>query len=336
MESVQRELEPVKQEQQSEQPKEEKLSAGKSVFVGFQHVLAMDLFIPPIILAGLLSFTVADTALLIQMTFIACGLATLIQAGFAMKLPVMQGPSFVPLSALAAIGTTSGIGAMIGSLIPGAILIALIGRLKLFSKVVKKFIPPIVAGTVIVVVGISLMPSAISSIYNAPGNANVNMMIAFISAAILIVCMYIGEKATQRFRFVKLASVILALGIGTIIASFYGMVDFSSVKESSWIAFPSIFAFGMPTFELDAILIMLAIYLIIVIETTGTWFTVAEVTDKKLDEKRLNGGAVGEGIGCLTGSFFGGTPVTGYSSNAGIIAVTGIKSRKPILVGESF
>ena len=312
MESVQRELEPVKQEQQSEQPKEEKLSAGKSVFVGFQHVLAMDLFIPPIILAGL---------------------ATLIQAGFAMKLPVMQGPSFVPLSALAAIGTTSGIGAMIGSLIPGAILIALIGRLKLFSKVVKKFIPPIVAGTVIVVVGISLMPSAISSIYNAPGNANVNMMIAFISAAILIVCMYIGEKATQRFRFVKLASVILALGIGTIIASFYGMVDFSSVKESSWIAFPSIFAFGMPTFELDAILIMLAIYLIIVIETTGTWFTVAEVTDKKLDEKRLNGGAVGEGIGCLTGSFFGGTPVTGYSSNAGIIAVTGIKSRKPILVG---
>lgn len=222
---------------------------------------------------------------------------------------------------------------MIGSLIPGAILIALIGRLKLFSKVVKKFIPPIVAGTVIVVVGISLMPSAISSIYNAPGNANVNMMIAFISAAILIVCMYIGEKATQRFRFVKLASVILALGIGTIIASFYGMVDFSSVKESSWIAFPSIFAFGMPTFELDAILIMLAIYLIIVIETTGTWFTVAEVTDKKLDEKRLNGGAVGEGIGCLTGSFFGGTPVTGYSSNAGIIAVTGIKSRKPILVG---
>ncbi len=333
MEHAQKEVEPIVQEQQEEHSEQEKLSTGKSFFVGFQHVLAMDLFIPPIILAGLLSFTVADTALLIQMTFIACGLATLIQAGFAMKLPVMQGPSFVPLSALAAIGTTSGIGAMIGSLIPGAILIALIGRLKLFSKVVKKFIPPIVAGTVIVVVGISLMPSAITSIYNAPGNANVNIMIAFIAAAILIVCMYIGEKATKRFRFVKLASVILALGIGTLIASFYGMVDFSSVKESSWFALPSIFAFGMPTFELDAILIMLAIYLIIVIETTGTWFTVAEVTDKKLDEKRLNGGAVGEGLGCFTGSLFGGTPVTGYSSNAGIIAVTGIKSRRPILAG---
>ncbi|MFB9974290.1 purine permease [Allobacillus sp. SKP2-8] len=337
MESVQNEVkitetEPRKKEKEPS-PNNEKISVSKSVFVGFQHVLAMDLFIPPIILAGLLSLTVGDTALLIQMTFIACGLATLIQAGFAMKLPVMQGPSFVPLTALAAIGTTSGLGAMIGSLIPGAILITLIGRLKLFSKVVKKFIPPIVAGTVIVVVGISLMPSAISSVYNAPGNANVNIMIAFISASILIGCMYLGEKATERFRFVKLASVIMALGIGTIIASFYGLVDFSTVKDSSWFALPSIFAFGMPTFELDAVLIMLAIYMIIVIETTGTWFTVGEVTDQKLDDKRLNGGAVGEGLGCFAGSFFGGTPVTGYSSNAGIIAVTGIKSRRPIIAG---
>ncbi|MYL60738.1 purine permease, partial [Virgibacillus halodenitrificans] len=117
-----------------QQGKETEISVGKSLFVGLQHVLAMDLFIPPIILAGLLSFSVADSALLIQMTFIACGIATIIQAGFAMKLPVMQGPSFVPISALAAIGTTSGIGAMIGSLIPGAILISLLGKpLNVFS-----------------------------------------------------------------------------------------------------------------------------------------------------------------------------------------------------------
>ncbi|MRG88095.1 nucleobase:cation symporter-2 family protein [Salinibacillus xinjiangensis] len=332
MESTARKLEAENREEQSS--KDENISVGKSFFVGLQHVLAMDLFIPPIILAGLLTFSVADSALLIQMTFIACGIATLIQAGFAMKLPVMQGPSFVPLSALAAIGTTSGVGAMIGSLIPGALLIALLGRpLNLFSRVVKKFIPPIVAGTVIVVVGISLMPSAINSIYTAPGSFNANMLVAFITAGILISCMYIGEKVKNRFRFVKLASVILALGIGTIVASFFGLVDFSSVAEVSWFALPSIFAFGMPTFELDAILIMLAIYLIVVIETTGTWFTVGEVTDEKLDEKRLNGGAFGEGLGCFVGSFFGGTPVTGYSSNAGIIAITGVKSRKPILAG---
>jgi xanthine permease len=309
------------------------ISNGKAFFVGLQHVLAMDLFIPPIILAGLLSLSVGDSALLIQMTFIACGIATLIQAGFAMKLPVMQGPSFVPLSALAAIGTTSGLGAMVGSLMPGALLIALIGKpLKLFSKAVVKFIPPLVAGTVIIVVGITLMPSAINGIYNAEGSFYQNILIATITMAVLITCMYVGEKVA-KFRFVKVASVILSLGIGTFVASFYGLVDFSSVSEASWFALPSIFAFGTPVFELEAILIMLAIYLIIVIETTGTWFTVGEVTDQKLDEKRLNGGAFGEGLGCFVGSFFGGTPVTGYSTNAGIIAITGVKSRKPVIAG---
>ncbi|MDQ0159855.1 nucleobase:cation symporter-2 family protein [Alkalibacillus salilacus] len=318
----------------SNHEREEATSTGKSLFLGLQHVLAMDLFIPPIILAGLLSLSVGDTALLIQMTFLACGIATLIQAGFAMKLPVMQGPSFVPLSALAAIGSTSGMGVMIGSLMPGALLIALLGKpLKLFSKVVMKFIPPIVAGTVIVVVGISLMPSAIDSIYNAEGSFNVNFFIAFLTAAVLIGSMYIGEKKASRFKFIKLISVILSLGIGTITASFFGLVDFSSVASSSWFALPSVFALGTPTFELDAILIMMLIYVIVVIETTGTWFTVSEVSDHELDNKRLNGGAFGEGLGCFIGSFFGGTPVTGYSSNAGIIAITGVRNRKPILAG---
>lgn len=314
--------------------KKKEVSFSQSLFLGLQQVLAMDLFIPPVILAGMLSFSVTDSTMLIQMTFLACGIATIIQAGLAMKLPVMQGPSFVPLSALAAIGTTSGIGVMIGSLIPGAILIALLGNpLKLFSKVVRRFIPPIVAGTVIVVVGLTLMPSAINSIYSAEGSFGTNMLVACITAAILIFCMYVGEKSKTKLKYMKLVSVILSLGIGTIAASFFGLVDFSSVGASAWFQMPSLFAFGMPEFELHSILVMLAIYFIIMIETTGTWFTVGNVTDEELTDKRLNGGAFGEGLGCFVGSFFGGTPVTGYSSNAGIIAITGVKSRKPIIMG---
>ncbi|MYL61074.1 purine permease, partial [Virgibacillus halodenitrificans] len=181
--------------------------------------------------------------------------------------------------------------------------------------------------------GISLMPAAINSIYTAPGSFQVNILIAFITAVVLIACMYIGENVKPKFKFMKVASVMLSLGIGTLVAALFGLVNFSHVSEVPWFALPSIFAFGTPTYELDAILIMLAIYLIIVIETTGTWFTVGEVADEKLDGKRLNGGAFGEGIGCFVGSFFGGTPVTGYSSNAGIIAITGVKSRKPIIAG---
>ncbi|MEI2405288.1 nucleobase:cation symporter-2 family protein [Niallia taxi] len=312
----------------------ENISVGKSIFLGLQQVLAMDLFIPPIILAGLLSFSVSDSALLIQMTFIACGIATIIQAGFAMRLPVMQGPSFVPLSALAAIGTTSGIGAMIGSLIPGALIVALLGYpLKVYSKVVRKIIPPIVAGTVIVVVGLSLMPSAINSIYSAEGSFGENILIATITAAILIFCMYVGEKAKSKWKYIKVVSVVLALIIGSIIASFFGLVHFDSLKTAAWFQMPGLFSFGMPEFNLHAIIVMIVVYLIVTIETTGTWFTVSKVTGEELDDKRLNGGALGEGLGCFVGSFFGGTPVTGYSSNAGIIAITGVKSRKPIIVG---
>lgn len=312
----------------------ENISVGKSIFLGLQQVLAMDLFIPPIILAGLLSFSVSDSALLIQMTFIACGIATIIQAGFAMRLPVMQGPSFVPLSALAAIGTTSGIGAMIGSLIPGALIVALLGYpLKVYSKVVRKIIPPIVAGTVIVVVGLSLMPSAINSIYSAEGSFGENILIATITATILIFCMYVGEKAKSKWKYIKVVSVVLALIIGSIIASFFGLVHFDTLKQAAWFQMPGLFSFGMPEFNLHAIIVMIVVYLIVTIETTGTWFTVSKVTGEELDDKRLNGGALGEGLGCFVGSFFGGTPVTGYSSNAGIIAITGVKSRKPIIVG---
>lgn len=333
MDSIARQIETKKKSEGVNMVKKD-VTVLQALFLGFQQVLAMDLFIPPIILAGMLSFSVTDSTMLIQMTFIACGIATIIQAGLAMKLPVMQGPSFVPLSALAAIGTTSGIGTMIGSLIPGALLIALLGYpLRVFSKVVRKFIPPIVAGTVIVVVGISLMPSAINSIYRSEGSFGTNMLVAFVTVAILVFCMYVGEKAKTKLKYIKVVSVILALGVGTIVASFFGLVDFSSVGKSSWFMMPTIFAFGTPQFDLDAILIMLAIYFIVTIETTGTWFTVSNVTGEELNDKRLNGGAFGEGLGCFIGSFFGGTPVTGYSSNAGIIAITGVKSRKPIIMG---
>lgn len=313
--------------------KQERPRVLKSLMIGSQHVLAMDLFIPPIILAGLLSLSVANTALLIQMTFLACGIATVIQAGFAMKLPVMQGPSFIPLSALAAIRTTSGLGAMIGSLIPGAILIALLGYpFRIFSKIIQSFIPKLVAGTVIIVVGVALMPSAIQSIYTASGHFGTNVFIAALSMGVLVVCIYIGETFIS-FKFVKLFSVILALTIGTVVASFFGMLDFSSVYTAKWFAMPHLFAFGVPTFEWEAIMIVTFLYFIIMIETTGTWFTVSNVTGQPLDDRRLNGGALGEGIGCLIGACFGGTSVTGYSSNAGVVAITGVKSRYPVIAG---
>lgn len=311
---------------------DDKIGTGRAFLLGLQHVLAMDLYIAPIIIAGLLALDQSNTSFFIQMCFLATGIATLIQTGLGMKLPVVQGPSYVPIGAIAAIGGKLGLGAMAGSLIPGAIIVALLGYpLKWFAKAVRRIIPPLVGGTVIVIVGIALMPIGMGNIYNAKGDIGTNVLIAAISAAVLVVCMLLGRKMQGTGTFFRLVSVIISIVVGTIAASFFGSVDFTPVQNADWLSFPKLFPFGAPVFNWGATLTMVFVYLIILIETTGTWFVVSSVTGSELTETRLNRAAAGEGLGCLVGALFGGTPMTGYSSNAGLIAVTGVASRKAIM-----
>lgn len=311
---------------------DDKISYGKALLLGAQHVLAMDLYIAPIIIASLLALGTENTSFFIQMCFLATGIATLIQTGAGIKLPVVQGPSYVPIGAIAAIGGKLGLGAIAGSLIPGAIIVALLGYpLKWFAKVVNKIIPPLVGGTVIIIVGIALMPVGLNNIYMAKGNVGENIIIAAISAGVLIICMLLGRKMHGIGTFFRLVSVIIAIIAGTITASFFGSVDFTPVKEAAWFSLPSLLPFGKPIFNISAIITMIFVYLIILIETTGTWFVVSTVTGKELDEKRLNRASVGEGLGCFVGALFGSTPMTGYSSNAGLLAITGVASRRAIM-----
>lgn len=313
---------------------DEKISLRYAFFLGLQHVLAMDLYIVPIILAGILALDTQNTAYFIQMSFIAAGIATLIQTGLCMRLPIMQGPSYIPIGALAAIGSKLGMQAMIGSLIPGSLFLMLLGYpFRFLSKIISKFIPHIVGGTVIIIVGISLMPVAMTNIFTAPGNLETNCLLAFISSFLLVSCMMIGRKSNKFGKFIRLTSVMISLVGGTIAASLLGVVDFSPVSNASWFSLPKLLPFGKPVFDLKAILTMLFIYAVILVETSGTWFAVSAVTGSELTDDRLNRGAVGEGIGCFIGALFGGTPMTGYSTNAGIIAVTGVGSRMAIIAG---
>ncbi|WP_065410605.1 uracil-xanthine permease family protein [Pseudobacillus wudalianchiensis] len=311
---------------------DDKVSPGKAFVLGLQHVLAMDLYIAPIVIAGLLALSTENTSFFIQMCFLATGLATLIQTGAGIKLPVVQGPSYVPIGAIAAIGGKLGLGAIAGSLIPGALIIALLGYpLKWFAKVVRRIVPPLVGGTVIIIVGIALMPVGLNNVFISEGNIGNNILIAAVSALVLVICMLLGRKKNGFSTFLRLVSVIIAIVVGTVTASFFGTVDFSPVKEASWFALPTVFPFGKPVFDAGAIVTMVFVYFIILMETTGTWFVVSTVTGKELDEKRLNRASVGEGLGCFIGALFGSTPMTGYSSNAGLLAITGVASRMVIM-----
>lgn len=310
----------------------EKISIGKAVFLGLQHVLSMDLYIMPLILGAAIGLAGGELSFFLQMSFFACGIATILQAGVFMKYPIIQGPSYVPLGALCTIGATMGVSVMIGSLIPGAGMIILLGLCKGFSKFVKRAIPPFIGGIIILIVGISLTPTAATGIASTDGSLSANVISGLTAAGVLIICMVLQYKLKSS-RILHMVSVILALTAGTVAACLMGAADFSAVGEAAWFKLPEFFHFGLPKFELKSCILMAFIYLIVLLDTTGTWVTISAITGEDLDDKRIDRATVGEGVGCLVGSLFGGTPMTGYSSNAGVLAITKVGSRMAIIAG---
>lgn len=311
---------------------DDKIPFGRSVILGLQHVLSMDLYIMPLILGGAIGLQGGELSFFLQMSFFACGIATLLQSGLFMKYPIVQGPSYVPLGALCMIGATMGIPTMIGSLIPGAIIIISLGLTKAFSKFIRKAIPPFIGGIIILIVGLTLVPTAVQGVFSTDGDLSVNSISGCITFGVLLLCMILQYKLKDS-RILHMFSVIIALVIGTVTAWALGGTDFSSVGSAAWFALPEPLHFGAPQFNFEACLLMAVVYLFVLLDTTGTWFTIQAITGEPMEDERIDRGTIREGLGCLTGALFGGTPMTGYSSNAGLIAITKVASRRVVIAG---
>ena len=315
---------------------DDSISWTQSIVLGLQHLLAMDVYVVPFIVAMMVGFTSGQSAILIQSTFIAAGIATIIQSGLLMKMPIAQGASFIPIGAIAGItlangGGMEGWGAAMGASFVGAVLVTILGFTGLFHKFIDSFVPSIVGGTIIFCVGLSLMPAAVNdNVYkSAVGTIGQNIFLAVMTGVVMIICSVLGNHLSKGGRTFRIASVIIALVTGSILASFMGMLDLSAVSEAKWFSMPQLlfkdFTF---TFNFSAIVTMLIIYIVLLAETTGTWLAVSNVTKTPLNKDYINRGVIGEGLGCIVASLLGTTPVTGYSSNAGIITITGIASRR--------
>jgi NCS2 family nucleobase:cation symporter-2 len=215
----------------------EKLSFGNSLFYGFQSVIALNLFLGAIIISGILQLDVASTAIMITMSFLASGIATLIQAGLFMKYPVVQGVSFATIGAIVAIAMKHDLATAFGSLILGAVIILLLGYFNLFSKILK-FIPPLVSGVIVIVIGISLMFTASSSLISSQGNPGNNFAEAGITFVLIILFVAIGNSRLRIANIIGRGSVLLAIVIATIIAACMGQTDFSAVAKASCIPHP--------------------------------------------------------------------------------------------------
>ncbi len=309
---------------------DEKVPTGEAVLLGLQHVLAMDVYVPPIILGGLLAMGAADSTGLLQATFLACGIGTILQTAYFMKMPVSQGPSFVPLTAAAGVVLASGgMSTLMGALLVGAILLILLGLSGFFQKIINRLVPAVVGGTIITCVGLSLIPSALNdNIFEAKGDVYQNMELAGITAAILIICVAISIRFPRVQKLFKTGSIVIALLVGTAISASMGRFDASSVAAAPWFSLPqrTIFHWGIH-FDMTAIFTFIIIYAILTTETTGTWFAMGAVTNHEITDKQWNRGIIGEGLSCLIATITGTTPVTGYSTNAGIISITGVASK---------
>ncbi len=252
-----------------------------------------------------------------------------------MKLPVSQGPSFVPIGAVAGVylangASHGGMATVLGSLIVGAILLILLGLSGIYQKIINTLVPAIVGGTIITCVGLSLLPSALNdNIFKAAGNINQNIEIAAITAFAMLVAITIGLRVPQLQRLFKVSSIIIALVVGTIAASMMGQFDWSVVNNAAWISLPHFTSlhYGIH-FSLPAILTFIVIYMVLTTETTGTWFAMSAVVDEKISKKQWNRGIIGEGLSCLFAALLGTTPMTGYSTNAGVVSITGVASRR--------
>ncbi|MCM3216347.1 purine permease [Niallia taxi] len=303
----------------------------KTWSIGFQHVLAMyaGAVLVPLIVGGALNLTFEQLTYLVSIDLLTCGIATLLQVWknkfFGIGLPVMLGCTFTAVGPMIAIGANHGVTAIYGAIIVSGLIIVLISSF--FSKLVKYF-PPVVTGTVVTIIGLTLIPVAIKDMAGGEGSADFgdpkNLLLSF---GVLVFILLLNKYAKG---FIKTISILIGLIVGTIVAAFMGLVDFGKVADASWVHGLKPFYFGMPTFNFSAILTMTLVAIVSLIESTGVYLALSDITKTKVSEKDLARGYRSEGIASVLGGVLNSFPYTAYSQNVGLVQLTGVKTKSAI------
>ncbi|ABF37958.1 TPA: purine permease [Streptococcus pyogenes] len=303
-------------------------SHSQSAVLGLQHVLSMyaGSILVPIMIAGALGYSARELTYLISTDIFMCGVATFLQLKLTkhtgVGLPVVLGCAFQSVAPLSIIGAQQGSSAMFGALIASGIYVILVAGI--FSKIAR-FFPPIVTGSVITVIGLSLVGVAMG---NMGDNVKEPTAQSVMLSLLTIVIILLVQKFTKGF--VKSISILIGLVAGTLVSAMMGLVDTTPVVEASWIHVPTPFYFGMPTFDITSIVMMCIIATVSMVESTGVYLALSDLTNDQLDEKRLRNGYRSEGIAVFLGGLFNTFPYTGFSQNVGLVQISGIKTRRPI------
>lgn len=301
--------------------------------LALQHVVAMIVgcVTPAIIVAGVAmdkgTIAAADKVILVQAALLIAGIATLIQLFpigryIGSGLPVIMGVSFAYLASLQAIAADFTIGTIFGAQLVGGVVAILVG---FFIKWLRPLFPPLVTGTVVFTIGLSLYPTAIKYMAGGAGSPDYgsarNWFIALVTL-VVVTCLNHFAKG-----FLKLASILIGMIIGYLTAVCLGMVDFNPVAEAGWLQITAPLHFGIE-FEASTIISMVILYIVNSVQAIGDFSaTTAGGLDREPTDRELSGGIIGNGIASVAGAFLGGLPTATFSQNVGIVATTRVVNR---------
>lgn len=304
--------------------------------LALQHVVAMIVgcVTPAIIVSGAVSgggMSQGDKVILIQAALFVSAISTLLQlfplgskSGFHIgsSLPVIIGVSFAYVPSMQAIAEGYGVATILGSQIVGGCVAIIVG---LLVRKIRVFFPPLITGTVVFTIGLSLYPTAIN--YMAGGTSSEtygswqNWAVAIFTLVIVTVLNHFGKG------IVKLASILIGMVAGYVVSAFFGMVSFSSVASASVFQLPQVMHFGI-NFEVSSCVAIGLLFAINSVQAIGD-FTATTVggLGREPSDKELQGGIVGYGVMNIIGAVFGGLPTATYSQNVGIVATTKVVNR---------
>ncbi|MCJ2136965.1 purine permease [Methylobacterium sp. J-026] len=304
--------------------------------LGLQHVLVMyaGAVAVPLIVGRALKLAPEQVAMLVSADLFAGGLATLVQSwglpGIGVRMPVMMGVTFAAVTPMIAMGSNPAIGltGIYGAVIAAglfALLVApLIGRL-------LPLFPPVVTGTIILVIGISLMRVGVNWAAGGVGNPAYGAPVYLaIAAFVLCVILAITRYGTG---FVNAASVLIGIVLGMVVAGMFGLVDFGHVASAPWFDVVRPFAFGWPSFEPVSVVTLSIVMIVVMIESTGMFLALSEICADPIDAARLTRGLRGDGLGTVIGGIFNTFPYTAFSQNIGLVGVTGVRTRSVAVIG---
>jgi uric acid transporter len=296
---------------------------------GLQHVLVMyaGTVAVPLILGSALHLTPRQVIALISADLFTSGLATLLQTlgwwRFGARLPLIQGCSFICVAPMILIGGHYGIPTMYGSVICCGLFMIAVGPV--FSRMLR-FFPPVVIGTVITVIGLTLLPVAGGWLGGGDSAAADFGSFRHLGLGLATIAVVV---AIQRFGRGMVANLSVLLGLlgGTSLAALLGQASFAQVGATPWFALARPMLFGRPQFALLPALVMSVAMLVVMTETTGNCLAIGEITGRPIGRATLTAAFRADGLSTMLGGLFNSFPYNAYSQNTGLLSLSGMKSR---------